>query len=417
MPIAACLVATAAAAAALPGELSPAASVAASTAAPAPPRYLIVHSMGYGRYSNNRASLVEALGLANFTGRTLVAPPLTGCPGGQLHALFDVGAAGIIERATLPDLRGLCGDNGTAVLQLPHGKEFQRDGVWWRNVRPMTEYPLTARGVPPELRRFVSRSPVAAPPYVPFFPREYRNDVQLFLLDALLPLRLQREPARCLLLPSLYLTMNWALMGPSFARATAALRPSPALDALVTEWFSAHAVPPHGALGVHLRISGMATRRTGFKHDCEARPQFVVRNVSRLRAAVTPPPPPRPGGRGGAAPVLVASDSFHSKCARAVIAAFPRAVRVVPPFPAAHCGAAAFVHEVLGKTAAFVGNGESSFSAAVHAIRTLRHGHDPATSSFPSLTEAEKRPARTNLVCPAPETCEIEGRHKPVRVI
>jgi hypothetical protein len=49
-------------------------------------------------------------------------------------------------------------------------------------------------------------------------------------------------------------------------------------------------------------------------------------------------------------------------------------------FEARSCKAALFDHEVLGASAAFIGDGKSSFSQTVHQIRTLRYGRAVAST-------------------------------------
>ena len=355
--------------------------------APANTSYLVYASASYGRYSNNRMTIVEAIGLAIYTNRTLIAPALGGCPRGQLRRLYDVHRARIRELTNAQDLRPICGDTGVAVWRGKQaGASVLYRGVVFRVMRPLTEYPVNVRGLDSHMQRAVTRTGLAAlPPYDRYFPRAYAvKDIPIFMADPLLPVRLARVTERCLLLATTFMNVNWAVMPSTYKEASAALHPSAGLEDRVATWFHTHSVTPHAAVGVHLRIGDLAKQPSGLARDCERDPSFVVRNISHLLAAL-----PR---SAKSQPLLIASDSFASRCTRAVLKAFPHHVRIDPPFPSRHCAAAAFVHEVLGRTAGLVGNGVSTFSVrakcvdvgARHTRRYLpipplvrSHAHDP----------------------------------------
>ncbi len=139
-------------------------------------------------------------------------------------------------------------------------------------------------------------------------------------------------------------------------------------------WFRAAGVRQHQSVGAHLRVTDLATGLDfGFAHNCEANHTFVVEALRTLIAAT-------PGAAD--APLLVASDNFGSRCAAGVLAAFPWHVKVEAG-GLRGCDQTAFVQEVLGRTAGFVGNSLSSFSVAIHWVRTARYGRPTNSSVWP----------------------------------
>ena len=388
-------------------------------AAPAPPHpaaspcYLILGAAEYGRYSNQRTSLLEGLGAAGFLGRTLLAPQPTVC-GEPLASLFDLRSptveADVLPKdqhspvyphgyAKLSDLAEKCGPTGVAVqyhsmantMDQPyetirsfgaHGSVVKYRGVAW-TVYDST--PLPAASVPEALRAALVADVTAFEPYSSLYPwQATKRDVVQFMLDPSFPYRLRALPAspRCILVPRLFNNFNWAVAPGALQGAIRALRPSPEVAARVAAWWGEHGVAPGKAVGVHLRMGDMAKNyKFGFAHDCETDPGFVVRNLTALVERV---------GAGGQ-PLLIATDSWDSGCVSAIRAAFPKHVRVEEAAGKSQvCSEVGLVQEVLGNTAGFVGNGLSTFSSAIHGIRVVVHGASPTTSVFPLQTFRER---------------------------
>ena len=87
---------------------------------------------------------------------------------------------------------------------------------------------------------------------------------------------------------------------------------------------------------------------------------------------------------------MVATDDFSSPCFKGLVEKWGLAAaggRVLPlsggsPFRGSTCSAALFDQEVMGHAAAFIGDKESSFSEAIHRVRTLRCGAPVASTTW-----------------------------------
>lgn len=361
-------------------------------------KYLILQSPDYGRYSNNKMTFSEAAGVAAVTGRTLIAPQYKTCEGGQGPSrLYNLGAmaagsaahAGVrvIEDSGL-DLPTLCGDSTLYVWYnsitrdlVPNPgyvKTLDWRGVTWP-VAQVIDLPVDEARVPPGVAAFVREdieSLAGEEPYKSHFPAHYvRRDLKSFLTDHYFPYRMAALSQRCVVIQTLYLNLNWALVPGAFQRVAANTWPAPTLDAHVAGWFHKNRVPQHAAVGVHLRLTDLASGLDfGFARNCERGPGFVVDALKALVASL-------PGAADQ--PLLVASDNFGSPCAAGVLAAFPRHVKVESGGALRGCEETAFIQEVLSRTAGFVGNSLSSFSVAIHWARTARYGKPTNTSVFP----------------------------------
>ena len=339
----------------------------------------------------------EAAGIAAFTGRTLIAPQYKTCESGQgMSKMYNLGAmaAGsakwpgvtVVEDGAI-DLPSLCGDSTLFVwynsitrdlVPNPGGSTTQEwRGVTWP-VKEVINIPLDMATVPEAVKSYARAdidSLADAEPYASHFPAHYiRRDLKAFLTDHYFPYRMKALAQRCVVIQTLYLNVNWALIPGMFQRVAANTWPSPTLETQVASWFNRNGVPQHKAVGVHLRLTDLASGLPfGFAHNCEANPAFVVESLRGLVAS-------SPGA--DALPLLIASDNFGSPCAAAVTSAFPNHKRV----ESGHlhgCEETAFIQEVLARTSGFVGNSLSSFTVSIHWARTARYGKATNTSLFP----------------------------------
>ena len=247
---------------------------------------------------------------------------------------------------------------------------FTWRGVKWSTISSAS---LPLGPVPPSVLPLLSHPLHNREPYASNYPAAYvQRDFPSFMRDPGYPLKLARVTDTCILIDNLFDGFNFAAAQGAFESAMRALRPPPALEREVDDWFSNSRVSPHACVGLHARIGDMAKDGWGFSHDCEWSPSFVVQAVKGLVA------------RLGAPCVMVATDSWRSKCVRAVLRAFPDAIKVGSWGEGCH--GSAFVQEVLARTAGFVGNGVSTFSGVIHSVRVGVHGHPVNTSVWPSLT-------------------------------
>jgi hypothetical protein len=189
----------------------------------------------------------------------------------------------------------------------------------------------------------------------------------------------------CVLIEAPFFKVNLAAIPGAFESAVRALVPAPPLAAAVGRWFAAQHLLPHRVVAIHLRLGDMAVGWNAFVPNACANldnAQYAFGSITDFIARLAL----------SRAPVLLASDELDSPCAQALAhhLASDAASRVVLVRPADFlidqhtslddCSAALLVHEALAQSAAFIGISSSSFSAAIHQIRLLRHGASPDTS-------------------------------------
>ena len=351
----------------------------------------------FGRFSNQRQQLLEALALANATGRTLLAPGLAACSLTPLGVLYDLDAAAAAGARLRPaaQIRAACGDAGVVRLALSNvgGSRL----AWWQTPFAWAglSWPVAAdfsaavAAAPPHLTYLAARS--AAPRTTPVYQTLVTQPPPFPWLGlAALPWWLARYSTgsadSCVLVEAPFFAVNLAAVPGAFEAAVRALAPAPPLAAAVGRWFATHNLQPHRVVAVHLRLGDIAAAGwSAFVSDACTRLDDVQHAFAPITDFIARLALSR-------APVLLASDELDAPCAQALarhLASDP-ATRVVLVQPADFqdgrlppiddCSAAILVHETLAQSAAFIGIRASSFSAAIHQIRLLRHGASPETS-------------------------------------
>ncbi len=385
--------------------------LSSSTAlAPAPPflhdRVLVSASIYYGRISNAKISLVEILALALASNRTAVIPKLEECGAdgveASFDALFDPAAFGRIAAVSVGgyDVARACrGDSavylGSASFSAPP-PSVEYAGVAMRGVDPLAIAPPApphpaALGGPD-----TAAAAVAGEPYSSHFAPGLRADAARYMKDGTLPDKVLAREETCVILSRNFLSVNMARLPAAFAEVHAHLVPHPSIRAEVDAFMLRHellAAPPTGAgaaafapfVAVHLRMKDFLTDagHRSFGAACNAAPDLLVGHVRDMMAQWGAGAGAGGSGQPAAAPKLVvATDDYSVPCAARLRKEFPSAIllRDASRFLAASCKAALFDQEVLAASAAFIGDGKSSFSQAIHQIRTLRHGKPPAST-------------------------------------
>jgi hypothetical protein len=127
-------------------------------------------------------------------------------------------------------------------------------------------------------------------------------------------------------------------------------------------------------LAIHLRMGDFLTDpgHQSFGVQCNAEPGKLIKVVKELLAE-----------HSHVRRIVVATDDFSSACFLALQAEMGSAlltVRSGSGYRDSTCSAALFDQEVLGHGALFIGDQASSFSEAIHRVRTLRCGA-PASST------------------------------------
>ena len=364
----------------------------ADSAAAAPSRYLVVRSIRFGRFSNNVIALQEAMALAASSGRILVVPSFDRClPDEPLEAIFDAIPGLIVLGASNTSLTALCGDPGAAPLpylplrdEVAGARNLTWLGVAWRVVDPADLYPVVpARDVfSPADAKFASvKNASSADVYARYFaPGVAMHGLPELLVDHFLHVRLALSPEPCVLIGNPFLSLNWAVLPSpveSLAVVTRALRPSRRILAAAASWLAGNNASWHdvgASLGIHLRGKDIGN----FDSLCRSRPQSFVDDLRAFAARQAPFV--INGGAGRPSTILVASDDARSPCLPLVAAAFPgaRILGLGGEGPAGlrrgGCGEAWLIQSVMGRTAAFVGNGYSTFSGLCHQLRMFLPG-------------------------------------------
>jgi hypothetical protein len=157
------------------------------------------------------------------------------------------------------------------------------------------------------------------------------------------------------------------------AGATAAASTGGGGETAASLWGGASSPPPpHGGshfFGIHLRMGDFLTDAThqSFGAECNREPHRIVEHVKAMLAAA-------PWVTG---PIVVATDDYSTPCFGALVGEWGgRVVRTAggSGYRGSTCSAALFDQEVVGHSALFLGDKESSFSEAIHRVRTLRCG-------------------------------------------
>lgn len=414
--------------------LSPPASPLLSTLPPAlsslPPlrhRYLISSAIDYGRLSNAKLSLTELLGLARALNRTAVVPKLSACgedgADSSFDVLFDATALsheGVLSLASF-DLARECGDDGAAAFVSvgggegelygpPTGATFEFGGLLLPAFRADDISPNTlevaaqssavnfstdatigsAAGIGAKAKSFAGpffsgpgttsealRDPLFALYFAPAFAAVA---LPSYMVEPLLPDKLALHGEACLVLGRTFVSLNWARLPHIFAEVGRELQPHAAVRAEAEEFLARHGLLRLTFVAVHLRMGDFLTdiRHASFGLSCNREPALLT---NRLRKLLDSDPALASAGVGGVR-ILLATDDYDSACAEALLHAFPGTItlRYASRFAVSSCRAALVDQEILARAAIFVGDTRSSFSQAVHQIRTLRFARHVSTT-------------------------------------
>ena len=365
---------------------------------PGAPQHLFLVEPNFGRFSNNRMSFAEAMGVAAFSERSLYIPPFRSCGGGAqgpaaiwdlAHMSKTLGAQVHEDALSDADVAALCPEGERMYVWVDgFTKNFlngaatpsvDQDRTTWRGLEwPVLEsrnLPFDASAAPADNASYYRESKTSmayVEPYASWFSERFvTRDLKGYLLDDWLPQRIAALPHRCVAIHALYLQTNWAVMPGMLPRVAQAFRPSENLERAVASWFASNGAVQDASVGVHLRLGDMQGFPYGLAHHCTRDAGFLL---DEIRAAQT--------RAQESAPLLVASDEFDGPCAVAVMKAFPNHKRVESGGVLSGCAESAFTQEVLGRTAAFIGNSFSSFSIAAQWVRLAR-GRPAASNAFP----------------------------------
>ena len=404
-----------------------ASSAAAPLLSSLPPlrrRYLISSAIYYGRISNAKLSLAELLGLARALNRTAVVPKLDECGSDGADSSFDVlfdatalSREGALSLASFDVARECGGEGAAAFVSVGGGSQFdgppagstvdfgglRLPAFRARGLAPTTPEEAVRPGAVEGGGALAAAARAAAEPLEgPFFsgpatagealrdplfaryfaPGTAAEALPRFMVEPLLPDKLARRGEACLVLSRTFLSLNWARLPQAFAEVGRELQPHAAVRADAEELLARHGLARRAFLAVHLRMGDFLTDagHASFGVACNRAPALLT---DRLRALLDSEPALAGAGGGAEGPsVVLATDDYNSACAAALRRAFPGALmlRDASRFSALSCRAALVDQEVLARGAVFVGDAKSTFSQAVHQIRTLRHARNVSST-------------------------------------
>ena len=383
-------------------------------------RYLISSAINYGRISNAKLSLVELLGLARALNRTAIVPKLDACGSDGADSSFDVlfDATALSHEGALSlssfDVARECGGEGAAAFVSvgggqdsefdgpPTGATLNFGGLQIPSFRAHDLAPKTAGeaaqsgatesdGTMAALPRFTgpyfsgpatSDQALSDPHFTRYYaPRLAAAVLPRQMVEPLLPDKLARRGEGCLVLSRTFLSLNWARLPHVFTEVGRELQPHAAVRANAEELLVRHGLAQRAFISVHLRMGDFLTDvgHISFGVACNSEPTLLT---NRLRSLLTSESEFADAGTSEEARIVLATDDYTSACARAVQREFPSMLmlRDASRFVALSCRAALVDQEVLARGAFFVGDSRSSFSQAVHQIRTLRHGRNFAST-------------------------------------
>jgi hypothetical protein len=361
-------------------------------------RYLISSELSLGRFSNLKISISELIGLSLVLNRTAILPKFEQCMNGggigmndevYFDQLFDSSTfsrASVVSTSGI-DLDRLCKGNTASVAVstfVDRKKEYVRNTI--KNdisisLDDLSTTPLLFGEDVPMEKIFSSY------PYDRYFLQETTEVwARDYMKDRLLPDRLKAlERYQCIVLGANYLSLNWARLPNEFEEVHRELLPNPFIRADVYDFLQKNGLinainakyPAHRSIipfiAIHLRMGDFLT----FKHvrtfgsDCNDNPELLVHHVKDVlsRKIIK---------ESGLAPQIVLStDDYKSPCAIHFKLVFPYVTFLedVSRFHSKSCQCALFDQELLGASSFFFGDRMSTFSQAVHQIRTLRNQH------------------------------------------
>jgi hypothetical protein len=255
--------------------------------------------------------------------------------------------------------------------------------------------------------------------------------------------------ARCIFMEEKFLSVNWAQFRDAYYRVQSSLLPHPAVRSLARAflaragllrvptgtfgdeeeeeaWGDEEEGRREGAgygvsvpfIGIHLRMGDfLLPMFRSFGTLCNAQPQVVLDHVEAAvqrfyathdnkealaRKSSKDEWHSRGDGRQSSPfvpsglPLLIATDSPDQPCVANLSANYTAGpvllLSDVNPYKDGTCRRALFDQEVLGYSAAFLGDIKSTFSMAIHNIRVLQRGYEVGTTTWLASGQETARP-------------------------
>jgi len=333
-----------------------------------------------------KISMAEVIGLALSLNRTAVLPVFENCADPNeayfppsFDQLFDSSSfsrASVISKSDI-DLTETCGDN---IIAVSFGK--YKSAINFHQIINITHSSeITAQSplffgndIPIDLA-------LISYPYKNHFLPIVVSWGKDLIFDRLLPDKLATLHAyRCIVIEKNYLSLNWARLPKEFDEIHKELLPNSDIQADAVDFFQRNKLLKKSSsqckilvspfLGIHLRMGDFLRFKEffSFSRDCNNNPEILVDHVNSVLENSS-----LNFGREQL-PIILATDDYNSKC----VLRMKQDLSVLvldgeSRFHNMSCFGALFDQEVLGSSAIFIGDKLSTFSQAIHQIRTLRN--------------------------------------------
>ena len=365
-----------------------------------PKGFLISSRISFGRLSNMKLSLQDLLGLAYALNRTAVVPDFEFACGADMNensfdALFDtkVFTTSQLLKLSAFNMQQACKENASFVAVEPsfsepaHGENFQLLGLNLTSFHPGYLHPKAPEEDEAERHAtpgiffsgpFYDEEALRHPIFQEYFAPVMLSKNRKYLAEPLLPDKLVRRDETCLVLGQTFLSTNWARIPDSFFYVTRNLIPNAEIVDDASNFLASHDLFDCPFFSVHLRMTDFVSLKGlySFGGKCNSDPSVLLFHLGNLLMSL-----PRLNSHCRQK-IVLATDDYASPCAKALLASYPDTISLLGKsrFSRLSCRKSLFDQEVLGHSSFFLGDSESTFSHAIHQIRTLRFGFNTSTT-------------------------------------
>jgi hypothetical protein len=306
--------------------------------------YLVQATNAYGRYSNMRRALLNALSLASYLNRTLVYAPFGNCLNDEgVEDLFDFSSHS--AQPMTVNLKPVCKPHPGRSSMIVR-KKCQDPYICMREA----DSPRASQYQPEVLYT------------AGFLWRPRHAQADLWTLDEIRQIS-RSEPTRCIAMQeTFYVTSDLAIadrikLNEMHNHMQAMLLPTKRIQDAAAAYLHERGLDARRFAAIHLRLTDIGGKTNTRGLDCTA---DVFEFIAKIKSH-------------GDMPVLLATDNPASNCTQVVASALRTTLVESGIWSPDSCMEAAFVQEVMGRSYAFVGVRNSTFSAAIEGIRMTRY--------------------------------------------
>jgi hypothetical protein len=378
-------------------------------------RYIISSAVYYGRISNAKISISEVIGLALALNRTAVIPKLEECHNifdgiddAHIDQLFDLSLfsrASVISRAGF-DASRICGDD---VISIPisgfHGFDEVKSDIGSDNKKMKLDQILLSKPFffgstnDESLETILNKFP-----YKSHFNPETKVIASRYMTDLLVPDKLATlSNYKCIIIGRNFYSLNWNRLPREFQEIHKEMQPNPTIRAdaleflLQNELIDSTSSPTKPTIlpfiAIHLRMGDFVSKDAhhSFGVICNRDPDILsikvkeaLKSIENRQSVDSSASATTTTTISSRLPIILATDDYSSSCANHLRKTFPTLIQLdgASRFHVRSCRGALFDQEILGASEYFFGDQKSTFSQAIHQIRTLRHMKDVESTSW-----------------------------------